>query len=165
MLRILLSLPRFACCHPPTDRCSGLPGEAELTVTTFLDNKQGSFKGVLSGITGQPPEWIDVTAVNASERELTGPGRGAPPPPPLRPPLRSQLAAQQALQAQPILVLSQVHAPEDQLGAVKTKMEAAVADGTLARQLRAIGLALVPGTGELVRVKVHFVFLVECGTS
>ena len=46
-----------------------------------------------------------------------------------------------------IQLASQVHAPPDQVATVKASMEAAVADGGLAAQLKGIGLSLVNGSG------------------
>ena len=92
-----------------------------------MADKQAPFQRILSDITGQPPEWIDVnaTAIAAGRRR------------------RALLQAG----GTPIQLRSQVHAPADQVAGVKTKMQAAVTDGVLASQLNGIGLALVAGSG------------------
>ena len=98
------------------------------TVQGFQSDKLASFQSIMSDITGQPAEWIDVNPTStliARRRRRT---------------LLQDAAA-------PIQLLSQVHAPADQLGAVQFRVQEAVSSGELARALRGIGLSLVEGSG------------------
>ncbi|PRW61314.1 alpha-L-arabinofuranosidase [Chlorella sorokiniana] len=94
-------------------------GQPQLTPASFLEDKQQAFKQVMSSISGQPVEWIEVSAKWGQQTT--------------------------------VLVLSQIHAPLDQLPGVREKLEAAVASQTLEVQLQAIQLDLVPGTVSYTR--------------
>ncbi|KAI7844872.1 hypothetical protein COHA_001525 [Chlorella ohadii] len=94
-------------------------GQPQLTPASFLEDKQQDFKQVMSSITGQPADWIEVAAKWGQQTT--------------------------------VLVLSQIHAPLDQLPAVREKLEAAVASQTLEVQLQAIQLDLVPGSVSYTR--------------
>lgn len=96
------------------------------TVQQFRNNKQGPFKRVLSQITGQPPEWVMVNATSVAAAASR----------------RRRSLLQSA--AAPISLQSEVHALEADVGDVQPRMQAAVADGSLASMLQGIGLTLVP---------------------
>ena len=96
-------------------------------MASFMSDKLAPFQRILSAITGHSPEWIDVNATAAA----AGTRR------------RALMQAGGA----PIQLRTQVHAPADQVAGVKANLQGAVADGTLASQLNAIGLTLVPDSG------------------
>ena len=92
-----------------------------------MSDKLAPFRAIVGNITGQPPEWIDVDATGAATRR------------------RRRTLLRQA--AAPIQLLSQVHAPEEQLGTVLSQAQASVANGQLASALGGIGLTLIGGSG------------------
>lgn len=91
-----------------------------------MQTKLGNFTLIMSAITLHPPHWIDTTAFAAASRR------------------RALLAEPKG---DPIQLLTQVHAPADQLAAVGSRLATSVSDGSLKQQLRSIGLALVDGSG------------------
>lgn len=111
-------------------RVTGTLG-APVTVESFNAEKMGAFQQVMSNCTGQPPEWIIVSAASLS--------------PPSSPPARRRRRAllQAPQQQTPILLASQVHADLPQIPNVVSNMNTSVSNGQLQRQLRGIGLVLV----------------------
>lgn len=47
---------------PTSSAAAASSGQPQLTPTSFLEDKQQPFKQVMSNITGQPVEWIEVSA-------------------------------------------------------------------------------------------------------
>lgn len=125
----------------------GAPGEPPLTVEGFKRDKEAAFKSLMSGITGQPADWIDVIASEAASGSATA---GQDPAAPAAVPAPAPVL-EGAVQRDALLLASQVYAPEAQLAGVAAALEEAAANGTLALQLRSLGLVLEEGSGERCR--------------
>lgn len=142
---------RPSTAQPVNMTVRGAPGEPPLTVEGFRRDKEAAFKSLISGITGQPADWIDVsvTASQASPGNGTAAADGQDPAAPAAAPAPAPElggARQDAL-----LLASQVYAPEEQLPGVAASVEEAAANGTLARQLLSLGLVLEDGSGARYR--------------